>query len=82
MWQMTNVFTRQPVFTMGLVYAALNLATAFGLNLTGVQIGAINLFAASLLTVLVQRVVTPVKAPVLDEGTVVTKAGTEETTTI
>ena len=46
-----------------LVQASIALATAFGLNWNGVQIGATMAFSAAVLAFLTQKAVTPSRTP-------------------
>ena len=62
----------QPVYAQALVQASIALATAFGLNWNGVQIGATMAFSAAVLAFFTQKAVTPIENPVLPMGTVVT----------
>jgi len=77
-----NLVRAQPVYTMGLVQAAIGLATAFGLGWTGQQIGAVMIFSAAVLTFITQKIVTPVAAPILPSGSVVSVQGTEDKVSI
>jgi hypothetical protein len=72
----------QPVFAMGIIQAGLGLGLAFGLHVTVEQISAILTFSAALLAFLLQRVVTPIAAPTLQAGTVVSVQGTEDKTIV
>lgn len=50
----------EPVLIMAAVQAAIGLATAFGLDLTGGQVGAIMAFSAAVLSLIVRQRVSPV----------------------
>ena len=54
-----RLFDREPVMFMAVVQALLALLIAFGLNLTGDQVGAIMAFSAALLALVVRQNVTP-----------------------
>lgn len=58
----------EPALFSGLVLVLLNLAAAFGLNLTGEQTAAINAVVAALLAFFTRSQVTPVDAPANDPG--------------
>jgi hypothetical protein len=57
----------EPVLIAGGVQAALGLATAFGLHLTGEQTGAILAFSAAALAIACRRAVTPSLPPASKE---------------
>lgn len=59
----------EPVYTQGVVVAAIALGTAFGLNWNGAQVGAVSAFSAAVLSLLTRRAVTPVQQPTLEVGT-------------
>jgi len=67
-----SLVLQQPVYAQALVQASIALLTAFGLNWTGVQIGATMTFSAAVLAFLTQRAVTPLENPVIAAGTAVT----------
>jgi uncharacterized protein (DUF697 family) len=58
-----SIFTREPVLTMVLVQAVLLAVTAFGLDLSGEQVAAIQAVVAGVLGVVVRQSVTPVGKP-------------------
>ena len=66
-----SLVLQQPVYAQALVQASIALATAFGLNWNGVQIGATMAFSAAVLAFLTQKAVTPIESPVLEAGTAV-----------
>jgi hypothetical protein len=82
MTALLNLIKGQPVYTMGLIQAAIALGTSFGLNWTGEQIGAVMIFSAALLSFVLQRAVTPLSAPSLPAGSVVSVQGTQDTVEI
>ena len=55
-----KIFDREPVLFLGVVQAAITLVTAFGLNLDGAQVAAINLVAVAVLSLIARAKVTPV----------------------
>lgn len=58
------IFKREPVLWQGLVLATLNLLIVFGvIDVTEVQLGAINVFVAAVLGFIVRSVVTPLARP-------------------
>lgn len=63
---------KEPVYTQALVVAGIALATAFGLNWNGAQVGAVSAFSAAFLAFLTKQVVTPLSAPSVPAGTPVT----------
>ncbi len=67
-----SLVLQQPVYAQALVQASIALATAFGLNWNGVQIGATMAFSAAVLAFLTQKAVTPIENPVVRAGTAVT----------
>lgn len=67
-----SLVLQQPVYAQALVQASIALATAFGLNWNGVQIGATMAFSAAVLAFLTQQAVTPIENPVIPAGTAVT----------
>ena len=54
-----KVWDREPVLILGLVQAAIALGVSFGLNLDGIQTGAIMAFSAAVLSVLARSKVSP-----------------------
>lgn len=57
---MSSIFSREPVLTLAVVQATLGLLAAFGLNMTGEQVGAIMAFTAAILGWVARRSVSPV----------------------
>lgn len=57
---MMDFLKRDPVGIAFLVHSSLGLAMAFGLNLTTLQLTAINMFTAAVLSVLVRQRVDPI----------------------
>ena len=53
----------EPVLVMGAIMAGIALGTAFGLQLSGQQIAAIETFAAAVLSLIVRSRVTPAVGP-------------------
>ncbi len=53
------IFKREPVLLMGAIHSVLALLTAFGLQLSGVQIGAIMAASAAFLSLVTRRYVAP-----------------------
>lgn len=51
----------EPVLVLGVVQAAVALAAAFGLDLTGEQVATIVAFSAALLSLIARRQVTPTR---------------------
>jgi len=64
--------TGEPVLTLAIVQMALALAVSFGLGWTGEQVGAVVAFTAAMLGWVARRQVTPIAAPAIPEGTLVT----------
>jgi hypothetical protein len=63
---MKNLWNREPALWLGLITAAVNLATAFGLNLDAAQQGAIGAFSVAIMALVTRSVVTsPASAAVL-----------------
>lgn len=60
---MTRIWNREPVLSLALVQAAIGLATAFGLNLSGEQVAAVMAFTATLLGWVAREQVTPLAKP-------------------
>lgn len=54
-----RLWDREPVMFMAVVQSGLALLIAFGLNLTGDQVGAIMAFSAAILGLVVRQNVTP-----------------------
>lgn len=80
--KLLDLIKGQPVYAMGLVQAGIGAAVAFGIALNALQVGALEILAAAILTFAVQKVVTPVANPTLPAGSVVNVQGTEATQTI
>lgn len=59
----------EPVYTQGVVVAAIALGTAFGLGWNGAQVGAVSALSAAVLSWLTRQSVTPVSQPSLPIGT-------------
>lgn len=55
-----NIFDREPVMFLAVIQTALALVVSFGLNLDGVQTGAIMAFSAAVLGLIARQKVTPV----------------------
>lgn len=56
-----RLITREPVRTQGVVQAFVALLTAFGLQWSAEQVGAVMAFTAVLLAWVTREMVTPVK---------------------
>ncbi len=56
---MNTIFDREPVMFMAVIQAGIALAVSFGLNLDGVQTGAIMAFSAAVLGFIARSKVTP-----------------------
>ena len=82
MYSVKSVFKKSPTIIAGVIVAGLNLAMSFGLDLTGDQVGLINLFVIGLLGLFVYNSVTPTDNPTLERDTEVSVQGTEEKVTI
>lgn len=54
---------REPVLSLALLQAAIGVATAFGLDLTAEQVGAVMAFSAAALGWLAREQVTPMAVP-------------------
>lgn len=66
---MLNRIRQEPALVSGLVLVLLNLAAAFGANLTGEQTAAINAVVGAVLALVVRSQVAPVNYPdEKDEG--------------
>ena len=63
------ILGRQPVAITAVISIAINLALAFGLQLTAEQVALINMFVVALLALVAGNAVTPTAFPRLDEGT-------------
>ena len=63
---------RWPVRAQALIVAGIALGSAFGLNWTGLQVGAVAAFSAAALAFLTEQAVTPIENPTLPSGTSVT----------
>jgi hypothetical protein len=59
-----RIWHREPVLTLALVQAAIGLGTAFGLDLSAEQVGAVMAFTAALLGWVARERVTPMAGPV------------------
>lgn len=57
---MNTILDREPVMFMAVIQAGLALAVSFGLNLDGMQTGAIMAFSAAVLGLIARSRVTPV----------------------
>lgn len=57
---MWSYIKSEPAALMGLLGTIIALVTAFGLELTGKQVGAIMAVAAALLSIVTRQMVTPV----------------------
>lgn len=55
---MSNLWGREPALVAGAVMAVVNLAAAFGFDVTGEQLAAINTAVVAVLAVLVRQTVT------------------------
>jgi hypothetical protein len=82
MYRLSAFLQKQPTTISAAVVAGLNLAMSFGFDLSGDQVGLINLFVIALLGLFVHQVSTPVAAPTLPVGTQVSVKDTEDTVTI
>jgi hypothetical protein len=82
MYRLSAFLQKQPTTISAAVVAGLNLAMSFGFDLTGDQVGLINLFVIAMLGLFVHQVSTPVAAPTLPAHTEVKIAGSEETITV
>lgn len=58
--QPDKIFDREPVLFLAVVQAVITLVTAFGLNLDGQQVAAINLLTVAILSLIARAKVTPV----------------------
>ena len=76
------IFGREPTAIAAFIAIGINLIVSFGLKLTVEQIALINALVVAGLALAVRSVVTPVNAPKLDSGTVVTATGTGTQTTV
>ena len=63
---------KYPVRAQALTQAVLGVATAFGLEWSAQQVGAVMILSAAFLAFLTEQAVTPVESPVLPAGTAVT----------
>lgn len=82
MYSPKALFQKAPTAIAAVIVAALNLAMSFGLDLSGDQVGLINLFVIGILGLFVYNSVTPVANPTLESGTEVSIQGTEDKTTV
>ena len=57
---MNTILDREPVMFMAVIQAGIALAVSFGLNLDGMQTGAIMAFSAAVLGLFARSRVTPV----------------------
>jgi hypothetical protein len=76
---------RNPVRAQYLIVSAIALGTSFGLNWTGLQVGAVSAFTAAVLGFLTEQNVTSLENPTLPQGamvTVTTPAGQADTVKI
>jgi hypothetical protein len=55
-----KILDREPVLFLAVVQAIVTLVTAFGLNLDGQQVAAINLVTIAILSLIARARVTPV----------------------
>lgn len=76
------ILGREPAAIAAFIAIAINLFVSFGLQLTVDQIALINSLVVAGLALIVRQVVTPVAAPKLDSGTVVTSLDTGEETVV
>ena len=67
-----TILGREPAAIAAFLGIAVNLAITFGLNLTIEQVALVNALVVAALALIVRQSVTPVSAPRLDVGTVVT----------
>jgi hypothetical protein len=66
------IFGREPAAIAAVIAIAINLAISFGLHLTIEQVALINALVVGILGLIVRQASTPVNAPRLPIGTVVT----------
>jgi hypothetical protein len=78
MYRLSAFLQKQPTTISAAVVAGLNLAMSFGFDLSGDQVGLINLFVIALLGLFVHQVSTPVSSPTLPSGTAVSVKGSED----
>lgn len=76
------IFGREPAAIAAFVAIAINLIVSFGLKLSVDQIALINALVVAGLALAVRQAVTPVSAPKLDPGTVVTPTDGGAKTTV
>ena len=69
---MGTIFGREPAAIAAFLSIAINLGITFGLRLTIDQVALVNTLIVAGLALIVRQNVTPVSAPKLDVGTVVT----------
>ena len=67
-----TILGREPAAIAAFLGIAINLAITFGLKLTIEQVALVNALVVAALALIVRQSVTPVSAPKLDVGTVVT----------
>lgn len=73
-----TILGRNPTYFMAAIQIGIVGLVAFGLNLTGLQVGVLAMFSAAILSLIANSLVTPVAFPSLPQGTnveVVTPAG-------
>ena len=63
---------KYPVRAQALTQAVLGVATAFGLQWSAQQVGAVMILSAAVLAFITEQAVTPLEAPTLPAGTAVT----------
>jgi hypothetical protein len=78
MYNVKAIFQKAPTAIAAVLVAGLNLAMSFGLDLSGDQVGLINLFAIGVLGLFVFNSVTPTANPTLAEGTEVSVQNSED----
>ena len=67
-----TILGREPAAIAAFLGIAINLAITFGLRLSVDQVALVNALVVAGLALIVRQSVTPVSAPQLDVGTVVT----------
>lgn len=67
-----TILGREPAAIAAFLGIAINLAITFGLKLTIEQVALVNALVVAALALIVRQSVTPVSAPTLAVGTVVT----------
>lgn len=58
---LTDRLSNEPVLVLGVVQACISAFSAFGLGLTGEQVGAITILSAAVLSLIARKQVTPVR---------------------